>query len=247
MEGKELAVIILAAGKGSRMKSSLAKALHPLASRPLLVHVLDTVKPLSPNRVIIVAGHQSEKVKEAINDPSIEFVEQKEQLGTGHAVQQAENALEGFNGTVLILCCDMPFLKTTTLRQLIDVHCVTKAECTLLSLKTLEKRDFGRIVRDEKGTIQRIVENRDASEEEKLIDEFNSGVYCFNKKFLFNALAEIDNCNAQQEYYLTDTVKWIKEKGLKIESIQTEDNLEILGINSIEDLEVAENYLKASS
>jgi UDP-N-acetylglucosamine diphosphorylase/glucosamine-1-phosphate N-acetyltransferase len=247
MEGKELAVIILAAGKGSRMKSSLAKALHPLASRPLLVHVLDIVKPLNPDRVIIVAGHQSGRVREAVNDPSVEFVDQREQLGTGHAVQQAEKALEGFSGTVLILCCDMPFLKTTTLNQMIDIHHRSKAECTLLSLKTLEKRDFGRIVRDKMENILRIVENRDASDEEKLIDEFNSGVYCFNKKFLFNALAEIDNNNAQQEYYLTDTIKWIKEKGLKIEAIQTEDSLEILGINSVEDLEIAENYLKASN
>ncbi|MGV7221826.1 MAG: NTP transferase domain-containing protein [Nitrospinales bacterium] len=247
MEGKKLAVIILAAGKGSRMKSSLAKALHPLASRPLLVHVLEKVKPLNPDKVIIVVGHQSDKVKEAIASSSIEFVEQKEQLGTGHAVQQAEKVLKDLDGTVLILCCDMPFLKTTTLSQLIDVHLDTNAECTLLSLKTLEKRDFGRIVRDEMGAIKQIVENRDASEEEKLIDEFNSGVYCFNKKFLFNALAKIDNCNAQQEYYLTDTVKWIKEKGLKIGSIQTEDGLEILGINSVEDLEIAENFLKSST
>jgi len=247
MEGKELAVILLAAGKGSRMKSSLVKALHLLASRPLLVHVLEKIKPLNPDRVIIITGHQSEKVKDAINDPSFEFAEQKEQLGTGHAVQQAENSLQGFNGTVLILCCDMPFLKTTTLRRLIDVHQETKAKCTLLSLKTLEKRDFGRIVRDEKGNILRIVENRDASEVEKLIDEFNSGVYCFNNKFLFNALAEIDNNNAQQEYYLTDTIKWIKERGFKVESIQTGDSIEILGINSAEDMEIAENYFKASS
>jgi bifunctional UDP-N-acetylglucosamine pyrophosphorylase/glucosamine-1-phosphate N-acetyltransferase len=247
MEGKDLAVIILAAGKGSRMKSSLVKALHPLASRPLLAHVLDSVNPLNPERMVIITGHQSEKVRDVFKTSSYEFVEQKEQLGTGHAVQQAETALQSFEGTVLILCCDMPFLKTTTLRQLIEKHHDSKAECTLISLKTLEKRDFGRIVRDENGRIQRIVENRDASDEEKLIDEFNSGVYCFNKKFLFNALAEVDNSNSQQEYYLTDTIKWIKEKNLKVESIQTEDSLEILGINSIEDLELAENHLNFSS
>ena len=247
MEGKDLAVIILAAGKGSRMKSSLVKALHPLASRPLLAYVLDGVNPLNPERVVIITGHQSEKVRDAFKTSSYEFVEQKEQLGTGHAVQQAEISLQGFNGTILILCCDMPFLKTTTLRQLIGVHKGAQAACTLLSLKTFDKRDFGRIVRDKNGSVQRIVENRDASDEEKLIDEFNSGVYCFNKEFLFNALEEVDNSNAQKEYYLTDTIKWIKEKHLKVESIQTEDSLEILGINSAEDLELAENHLNASS
>ena len=247
MEGKDLAVIILAAGKGSRMKSSLVKALQPLASRPLLAHVLDSVKPLNPDRVVIITGHQSDKVRDAFKTSSYEFIEQEEQLGTGHAVQQSETDLLSFEGTVLILCCDMPFLKTMTLRQLIEKHHDSKAECTLLSLKTSEKRDFGRIVRDENGSVQRIVENRDVSYEEKLIDEFNSGVYCFNKKFLFNALAEVDNSNAQQEYYLTDTIRWIKEKHLKVESIQTKDSLEILGINSAEDLELAEHHLKASS
>ena len=243
MEGKELAVIILAAGKGSRMKSPLVKALHPLASRPLLGHVIDSVAALNPARAVIITGHQADKVREAFNDPALEFVEQKEQLGTGHAVQQAEPALRDFQGTVLILCCDMPFLKTSTLRRLIEKHRETTAQCTLLTLKSKEKRDFGRVVRDAEGAILSIVENCDVSAAEKMIDEFNSGVYCFDKNFLFNALAETDNCNAQKEFYLTDTIQWIKQKHFQIESIQTEDSLEIFGINSAEDLKLAELHL----
>ena len=240
MEGKELAVIILAAGKGSRMKSPLVKALHPLASRPLLAHVINTVSRLNPDRIIVVVGHQADEVRAAFNDPGLEFVEQKEQLGTGHAVEQAESALRDFQGTVLVLCCDMPFLKTATLCQLINKHHETKSQCALLALKTGEEKDFGRVVRDEEGAILRIVENRDASPEEKSIDEFNSGVYCFDKKLLFNALGEIGNRNAQNEFYLTDTIQWIRKKHFRVESIQTEDSLEVFGINSAEDLKLAE-------
>ena len=245
MEGKELAVIILAAGKGSRMQSPLVKALHPLASRPLLAHILEPVARLDPERTIIVIGHQGSKVRSAFTGSALEFVEQKEQLGTGHAVRQAGPALQDFQGAVLILCCDMPFLKFSTLSQLVAKHHETRAQCTLLSLKTGEKKDFGRIVRDGEGAILRIVENCDASPEEKMIDEFNSGVYCFDKKLLFNALDETGDRNAQNEFYLTDTIQWMREKHFHIESVQTEASLEIFGINSAEDLKLAELRLQS--
>ena len=244
MEGKELAVIILAAGKGSRMKSPLVKALHPLASRPLLAHVLESVARLDPERTIVVTGHQGDKVRAAFTGPALEFVEQKEQLGTGHAVSQAGPALGDFQGTVLVLCCDMPFLKFSTLRQLIAKHHETKAQCTLLSLKTGEEKDFGRVVRDGEGAVLRIVENCDASPAEKMIDEFNSGVYCFDKKLLFNALGATGDRNAQNEIYLTDTIQWMRKKHFHIESVQTEDSMEIFGINSAEDLKLAELRLQ---
>lgn len=244
MEGKELAVIILAAGKGSRMHSPLVKALHPLASRPLLAHILEPVARLDPERTIVVTGYQADKVRAAFDSPVLEFVEQKEQLGTAHAVRQAGPALRDFHGTVLVLCCDMPFLKFSTLRQLIAKHHENKAQCTLLSLKTGEEKDFGRIVRDGEGAILRIVENCDASPAEKMIDEFNSGVYCFDKKLLFNALDETRDSNAQNEFYLTDTIQWMRKNHFHIESVQTMDSLEIFGINSAEDLKLAELRLQ---
>ena len=245
MPKQELAVVILAAGKGTRMQSDQAKVLHSLASRPLLIHVLDTVDTLNPQRVVVVVGYQAEKVKEACAGRAIEFVEQAEQLGTGHAVLQAQAALEDFEGDVLILCGDMPLIQSSTLQTLLQKHHKTGAGCTLLSLKTNEKKDFGRVVRGPQGPVSRIVEAKDASEQEKTIDEYNAGVYCFNKGILFKALASVDTRNAQGEYYLTDTVGILSQNGHEVECHSTQDADEILGINSSEDLKKAEKIIQA--
>lgn len=240
-----LALIILAAGKGARMKSPLAKVLQPLAGKPLLRHALDTVKPLGARRSIVVVGFQAQRVMDEFADPGIEFVEQKEQLGTGHAAQQTEPALQDFDGCVLILCGDMPLIKSGTLERLIQKHEDSKADCTMLILKSETIKDFGRIVRDGDGNILKIVERKDATEEEKTIDELNAGIYCFRKKALFNALAALDNNNVQREYYLTDTIEYLVRTKKKIESIHTRDADEIFGINSKEDLERAERFFQA--
>lgn len=245
MPKQGLAVVILAAGKGTRMKSDRAKVLHSLASRPLLIHVLDTVATLNPQRVVVVVGYQAEEVKQACAKRPVEFVEQAEQLGTGHAVLQAQAALEDFVGDVLILCGDMPLIQSSTLQTLLEKHHKTGAGCTLLSLKTKEKKDFGRVVRGPEGAVLRIVEVRDASEQEKTIDEYNSGVYCFDKGILFKALASVDTSNAQGEYYLTDTVGIISQNGHEVVCHSTHDADEILGINSSEDLEKAEKIIQA--
>lgn len=245
MSKQELAVVILAAGKGTRMQSDRAKVLHSLASRPLLIHVLDTVDNLNPQRVVVVVGHQAEEVKQVCANRPIEFVEQAEQLGTGHAVLQAEAALEDFEGDVLILCGDMPLIQSSTLQTLLKKHHETGAGCTVLSLKTNEKKDFGRIVRGSDETVSRIVEDRDASEQEKTIDEYNSGVYSFNKGILFKALASVDTGNTQGEYYLTDTVGILSKGGHVVACHSTRDADEILGINSSEDLKKAEKIIQA--
>ena len=245
MPKQELAVVILAAGKGTRMQSDRAKVLHSLASRPLLIHVLDTVATLNPQRVVVVVGYQSEEVKQACANRPVEFVEQKEQLGTGHAVLQAQAALEDFEGDVLILCGDMPLIQSSTLETLLHKHHETGAGCTLLSLKTKEKKDFGRVVRSPEGAVLRIVEARDASEQEKTIDEYNSGVYCFIKGILFKALASVGTGNAQGEYYLTDAVGILSQDGHTVACHSTQDADEILGINSSEDLEKAEKIVQA--
>lgn len=245
MPGQELAVVILAAGKGTRMQSDRAKVLHPLAGRPLLLHVLDTVATLNPRRVLIVVGYQAGEVQRACENRPVEFVEQTEQLGTGHAVQHTEAALKDFAGDVLILCGDMPLIRSATLQALLRKHHETGAKCTLLSLKTHEKKDFGRVIRDPKGAVSRIVEAKDASEQEKTVDEYNSGVYCFDKGILFKALASIDRNNAQGEYYLTDTVKILSQSGQAVECYSTQDADEIFGINSSDDLKKAEQIVQA--
>ncbi len=245
MPRQGLAVVILAAGKGTRMESDCAKVLHSLASRPLLIHVLDTVATLNPKRVLVVVGYQAEEVKQACANRPVEFVEQAEQLGTGHAVLQARAALEDFEGDVLVLCGDMPLIQSATLQALLRIHHETGAGCTLLSLKTGEKKDFGRVVRSPGGAVLRIVEVRDASEQEKTIDEYNSGVYCFNKGILFKTLASVDSSNAQGEYYLTDTVGILSRNGHAVACHSTQDADEIFGINSSEDLKKAEQIVQA--
>jgi UDP-N-acetylglucosamine diphosphorylase/glucosamine-1-phosphate N-acetyltransferase len=243
MQQQDLAVIILAAGKGTRMQSSLAKVLLPLAGHPLLHYVLDLSSKLNPVRTIVVVGHQAEKVQEAFADREVEFVMQHEQLGTGHAAQQAKEKLENFKGLILVLCGDMPLIRPDTLMQMVDGHRESGAKCTVLTLKSDGCHDFGRIIRDEKGVILKIVEFKDASDVEKNVDEFNSGVYCFDSDLFFKALGGVESDNAQNEYYLTDTIECLVRKSYRVQATQTQDADEILGINSPDDLNRAERLL----
>lgn len=243
MQQQDLAIIILAAGKGTRMKSSLAKVLLPLAGHPLLHYVLNLSSKLNPARTIVVVGHQAEQVQEAFADREVEFVIQHEQLGTGHAAQQAKEKLEKFKGLVLVLCGDMPLIRLDTLLQVVSGHRESGAKCTVLTLKSDGYHDFGRIIRDEKGVVLKIVEFKDASDIEKNVDEFNSGVYCFDSELFFKALGGIGSCNAQKEYYLTDTIEFLVRKRYRVQVTQTQDADEILGINSPDDLNRAELLL----
>jgi len=243
MNSKSLAVIVLAAGKGTRMKSSIAKVLHPIKNQPLLYYVLESLVPLNPDFSVLVVGFQSAVVKESFSNRGLIFVEQKEQLGTGHAAQQAKLALHDFSGDVLVVCGDMPLIKSQTLVDLVTRHREKKSACTVLTLKSSEKKDFGLVIRDEQGSVSKIVECKDASEDEKKVDEFNSGVYCFDKHLFLKALDEIDNNNIQKEYYLTDTIEYIVNNGFLVESLQIRDNTQLLGINTQEDLSLAEKIL----
>lgn len=225
------------------MQSSRAKVLHPLAGRPMLGYVLDTAGLLAPDRLLVVVGHQADKVKKAFPGSGIEYVLQAPQLGTGHAIAVTRQALEKFAGDVLILCGDMPLIRAATLRRLIGLHFEKKAACTFLSLQTSKPCDFGRVVRNPQGGVVRIVEDRDANPQEKTIDEYNSGVYCFDKFFLFNALENIGQDNSQNEYYLTDTISCLVRDGHRVEAMATTDDAEILGINRLEDLARAEDLL----
>ena len=243
MNSKGLAVIVLAAGKGTRMKSSIAKVLHPIKNQPLLYYVLESLVPLNPDFSVLVVGFQSAVVKESFSNRGLIFVEQKEQLGTGHAAQQAKLALHDFSGDVLVVCGDMPLIKSQTLVDLVTRHREKKSACTVLTLKSSEKKDFGLVIRNEQGSVSKIVECKDASEDEKKVDEFNSGVYCFDKHLFLKALDEIDNNNIQKEYYLTDTIEYIVNNGFLVESLQIRDNTQLLGINTQEDLSLAEKIL----
>ncbi len=245
MPQKNLAVIILAAGKGTRMKSPLAKVLQPLSGKTLLYYVLETVQELSADRVSVVVGFQADKVKATFPDPKLEFVEQKEQLGTGHAAQQTESCLKDFEGDILVLCGDMPLIRPATLKNLIQKHRQSEAACTLLTLKDKkgEIKDFGRILRDGNQSITGIVEHKDATEEEKKVEEYNSGVYCFDKRLFYKVLSGVGNSNSQNEYYLTDTIKYFVQNKHSVQSVQTDDSDEIFGINSPEDLKKAEQLL----
>ncbi len=245
MPQKKLAVIILAAGKGTRMKSPLAKVLQPLSGKTLLHYVLETVGEIDADRVGLVVGFQADKVKSTFPDPKLEFIEQKEQLGTGHAAQQTESCFRDFAGDILVLCGDMPLIRSSTLNNLIKKHRESQAVCTILTLKDKkgEIKDFGRILRDGDQSITSIVENKDATEQEKKVDEYNSGVYCFDKALFYKALSAVGNSNSQNEYYLTDTIKYFVQNKLSVQSVQTDNSDEVFGINSPEDLKKAEQLL----
>ena len=240
MNDPNLAVVVLAAGRGTRMKSDLPKVLHPLAGRPLLAWVLAAARQVDPARLLVVVGYQAEAVRRAVDAPDMEFVIQEEQRGTGHAVLQCREALQDFDGHLLILCGDMPLLQGKTLQRLRAHHLARGAACTLLTLKTQAPRDFGRVIRDAEGRIQKIVEARDLSAAEKTVDEYNSGVYCFQKDLLFNSLADLRPDNDQGELYLTDTLEILVRQGHPVETVVTTDEAEIFGINSVDDLKRAE-------
>lgn len=241
----DLAVIILAAGKGTRMKSDLPKVFHEILGEPMLSYVLKAVKELKPAKTLLVVGHQRALLMDYYKDWPVKFVVQDPQLGTGHAVMQAKDELADFEGTVLVLAGDVPLLSVQTLRKLINVHHKTKAAATDLTAILADAGSYGRIVRSKDGKIERIVEKKDATPEELKITEINTGTFCFEKKALFEALAEVKAENAQQEYYLTDTLEILKRKGLPIHAVVADDPSEIEGINTKDQLDAVEKILLA--
>lgn len=212
-----VAAIVLAAGKGTRMKSDRAKVLHPVAGRPLVAHVLDTVAGLGATRRVVVIGHGGAAVKEACAaiDPTVEFVEQREQRGTGHAVQSTQDALRGFDGVVLVLAGDAPLVRAESLAAFLAFHEATQAPVTVLTTRLADPTGYGRIVQDTShpARIAKIVEQKDASVEERAITEVNTGVIAADAAFLFSALAEIRPDNAQKELYLTDVIGIAAKRG----------------------------------
>ena len=234
---EDTAIIVMAAGKGKRMKSNSPKILHHLAGKPILSYILKTINKVEAKKRIFVIGYKTEKIKELIGKgEEIEFVEQAEPLGTAHAVLQTKSCLSDFKGDVLILSGDISLLTVQTLKKLLRSHKLKRYNCTLISSILEDPRGYGRIIRDEKGRITGIVEEVDLPEEKRGIKEVNGGVYCFNKNDLFRALEKIVPDNQQKEYYLTDTVKILLAEGLEVGSLMVEDPSEIWGINNQVDL-----------
>lgn len=225
------------------MKSDLPKVFHEILGEPMLTYVLETVKKLKPSQTYLVVGHKRDLIMDYYKDWRIKFVNQEEQLGTGHAVIQVKPYLEDFSGTILILAGDVPLLSEKTLKDLIDFHLQHKAAATDLTAVLEEAGNYGRIVRNPKGEILKIVEKKDATPEELEIKEINTGTFCFDKDALFGALAEVRPDNAQQEYYLTDTLEILRRKGLPVYAFRAQDPSETLGINTKEELVSVEKIL----
>jgi len=238
--------VVLAAGKGVRMRSDLPKVSHLIFGKPMITWVLEAVKGLGIDEVFVVVGYRSEMVKSECEDFNVTFVEQKEQMGTGHAVMQAATHIK--DSLVIVLNGDMPLIKTDTLKEFISQHLRSKsASATVLTAMLPDPGSYGRIVRSRDERILKIVEQRDATEEELAIKEINTGTYCFNSRDLFNALNEVKPDNAQKEYYLTDVIGILTKRDLPVYAYKARDPNEVLGVNTIEELKRLEGLFKNAS
>ena len=222
-----LDIVILAAGQGTRMRSALPKVLHPVAHKPMLGHVIDTARSLQPQSIQVVIGHGAEKVRERLAADDLNFVIQAEQLGTGHAVAQAQPALSA--DTVLILYGDVPLIEPATLQRLLEL--VNDNQLGLLTVELADPTGYGRIVRNEQGVVQAIVEHKDASEAQRQIREGNTGILAVPGKRLGDWLGRLSNSNAQGEYYLTDVIAMAVADGLVVATATAADEMEVLGAN----------------
>lgn len=227
---KKLKAVILAAGAGTRMVSETPKVLHKILDKSMLGYVIEAADEAGADRICVVVGHKAEMVKSEI-EYQVEFVEQKEQLGTAHAVMQAKEFI-GDEGIVLILFGDTPLITGDTLKKIVEYHNLKQNAVTVLSTKVKEPAGYGRIIRDEENRFIKSVEHKDANEEELQVDEINSGIYCFDSAILNEALKTIKPHNSQGEYYLPDTIEYIIEKGLKADALLSPNYEEFLGINS---------------
>jgi len=243
---KKISAIVLAAGMGTRMKSGLVKVMHPLVGSPMIAWAVDAALQAGVERCVLVVGHQQEKVRACFEGRGeVSYAVQSEQLGTGHAVRCAMPGLDPDAATVLILCGDTPLLTADSLRGMLQSHSESGACVTVMTATFSEPFGYGRIVKGDPGEIVAITEEKDASPEERRIREVNAGVYCVERAFLEQAVARLNNGNAQGEYYLTDVVRQAAAKGLKCRSYQVADQVEIMGVNDRVQLAEAGKVLRA--
>ncbi len=232
----DYAAIILAAGKGTRMKSNRCKVLHEVAGRPMIAYVLDSARAAGINEVCLVVGHQADSVKERVGSQDIRFALQEPQLGTGHAVDAARDFFTDFDGNVLILCGDIPLVKSSTLRSMMDFHESGNGQLTVMTAVVENPHGYGRIRKSESGFIKRVVEERDADDELRRINEINAGVYIVDSRLLFDLLGRLKPNNAQGEYYLTDIIHEADSDGVTVHAFRVNDFSEASGVNSRADL-----------
>ena len=235
--------VVLAAGKGTRMKSSLHKVLHPVLGKSMVDHAVTNLEKIGAKKIVAVVGYQADAVREELKD-RVEYAMQTEQLGTGHAVMMTKDSLEGLEGMTVVTYGDGPLLTQETINHLFEYHKEQNAAVTVLTSIPQDPTGLGRIVRDEAGNVLKIVEQKDANEEELAINEINTGVCVYDNKVLFEALTKITNNNSQGEYYLTDLVGIIREMGLKVTAYVNDDYEETLGINDRVQLAYAEKVLR---
>ncbi|MFH1218069.1 MAG: NTP transferase domain-containing protein [Pseudomonadota bacterium] len=245
MEKQPLSALILAAGKGTRMKSNLAKVLHEVHFRPMVHHVLDAISPLDFTKTILVTGHQAEQVESACAGYDVTFVRQMEQLGTGHAVLAAEAELACSGGVVMILCGDTPLIQTDTLQHMIQQHLQSRAILSVMTTVVDDPTNYGRVIDDDDGQIFEIVEEKDASPDQRKIRKINAGIYCVDIPFLLHTLKGIGTNNKQGEVYLTDIVVKARSAGHGVKSFLCSCAAETLGVNSRMEMAQAHEFLQS--
>ncbi|MDF2855332.1 MAG: glmU [Neobacillus sp.] len=235
--------VILAAGQGTRMKSKLYKVLHPVCGKPMVQHVVDQINKLNIKEMVTVIGHGAEKVKAQLGEES-KYALQEEQLGTAHAVMQAESILAGKEGVTIVICGDTPLIKAETMESLFEHHQKFAAKATILTARIEDPTGYGRIIRDEEGIVEKIVEHKDATETERTVNEINTGTYCFDNYALFEALKNVSNENVQGEYYLPDVIEILKKQGEVVTAYETDEFEETLGVNDRVALAEAERIMR---
>jgi len=241
---KNIAVIILAAGKGTRMKSDKAKVLHEINSKPMVSYVVETASKVAGDNIVVVIGHQRQDVKNAVlRTVNARFAIQEEQKGTGHAVHCALPEIDSSIEDIVILCGDVPLISSDTIKNLIDKHKNENAVVTVLAVNVENPKGYGRMITDESGSVIKIVEEADANDNEKSICLINSGIYCVEKDFLFQAIAKIKDSNAQNEFYLTDIVGIASLDNKRVSLFEGPSTDEVVGVNTCDDLDNAQRLL----
>lgn len=244
MVSSPLSIVILAAGKGTRMKSQRAKVLHEVFFAPMIHHVMHSVLPLNPIRTIAVIGHQRSDVENALASFEVEFAVQELQLGTGHAVMVAEEHIAEDSDSVMILCGDIPLIRTSTLQHMYSAHRHLGSTLTIMTTKLEDPTNYGRVLCNEAGDVIEIVEQKDASIDQLEIKEINAGIYCVEKAFLFSALRKVGTDNSQNEVYLTDIVRIAVAEGRRVNKFISHQAIDVLGVNSRVELAEAHQHLQ---